>query len=277
MQAERLAPPDEDLERRRHHRHARAHARRAAEGVQQLVLPRRIGCDDHLVDVVTHAQRRDVLTPPEHRDPVERGAPRPVQAAGGDTHDVEPEPLLRADGRDHLGRRGIRPDHQHAAPGIAAEQRRAAEPPDQQEDGVEGREDDEDRAREHQVLAEEVDRDEDERLERGGGDDEHEVRARPEHRARLVEAEEVERGDLRHQHLRPVMADLREADRRQVSLRQRERHDHAQEEGQEVRETGREHVPGGQHGPANPPPPVAPVHAREISNACKCARRGHAV
>ena len=133
VQAERLAPPDEDLERRRHHRHARAHARRPAERVQQLVLPGRIGCDDHLVDVVTHAQRREVLAPPEHRDPVERGAPRPVQAARGDTHDVEPEPLLRADGRDHLGRRGVGPDHQHAAPGIAAEQRRAAEPPDQQE------------------------------------------------------------------------------------------------------------------------------------------------
>ena len=86
----RLAPADQDLERRRHDRHARAHAVVAAERVEQLVLPRRIGRDDHLVDVVALAERRQVLAPPEHRHAGQRVGPRAVAAAHRDADDVEP-------------------------------------------------------------------------------------------------------------------------------------------------------------------------------------------
>ena len=94
---------------------------------------------------------------------------------------------------------------------------RHAEAPDEQERRVEHGEDDEDRAREHEVLAEEVDGDQDEAWSDRRRDEQRpEVRrAGCMQRPRLVEAEEVEDApSCASEHLEPVMVHLGEAERR---------------------------------------------------------------
>src|SRR5262249_56653657 len=72
------------------------------------------------------------------------------------------------------------------------------------------------------------------------------------------------------------MVHLREAERREIALREWERHHHTQREGQEIRQAGRQEVAGRQHGPSNPPPPIPPVHGgRDIKRfAARKATRG---
>ena len=228
-----------------------------AQGVEEFVLPDVVRGDDHLVHRVAPAEGGQLLARAEHGHVERRGA-HPV--ARHRAHDVHAEPVLRPDGGDHLGRGGVGAHHQDAPARVAAEQRAAAETPGDQQRRVERRQHDEDRARKHEVLAEEVDSDQHEGLEPGGHQHRAHVIARPGDSVHLVEPEEVEDRALREQQLRPVVVHLGEADAREIALRQRQGHMRAQDEGEQIGEAVRQQVARDQDRPAQAPSSVASVH-----------------